>query len=370
MTTAAKPYAITADRIEDVIPAFYFSKRVPMFRGKPGIAKTAFVREGAGRIARKLNVPFVAVRELHLASMSEVDVRGYLVPYTAPDGTQHARFTKPEFFAAVEQSPYGILFLDEFAQATHEVQKAVAPLILEGRIGEYLLPPGWSVMLAGNGLDDDSGANTLLAHVINRVFLIDVLAPDVDKWVVWAANSGEIPPELIAFAKIRPEVVFDAPIPKVADTAYCTVRSLHALGKVSLNYPGGIRQMVDEPLGMAVIQGGIGVGPASELAALVRTTINLPTFEEVCANPEKTVVPSKPDEQYAMIMLCAVRAQQETVDPVMAYLTRFKPNFAITGIISLVKRNRSFAQSKLMHKWIMDNQQLMQKFARYITDAI
>lgn len=364
-----KPYSITADKIVDLVPAFYHSKRVPLFRGRPGIAKTAMVREAAAFIARKLG-EYVAVRELHLASLSEVDVRGYLVPYTAADGTQHSRFTKPEFWSTVEQHPRGILFLDEFPQATHEVQKAVAPLILEGRIGEYILPPGWSVMLAGNGLEDNAGANTLLSHIVNRVTLIDVTAPAVDDWVVWATNSQELPPELIAFAKIRPEAVFDTKIPEVADAAYCTPRSLHALGKIALHYPGGIRQMVDETAGLAIMQGAIGVGAAGELAALIRTAINLPTFEEVCAAPGKTPVPSKPDETYAMVMLCAVRASMETIDPVMEYLMRFKPNFAVTGIISLVKRNRSFAQSKLMHKWIMDNQQLMQKFARYITDAI
>lgn len=370
MTTAAqKPYEITADRIADVVPTFYHSKRVPLFRGRPGIAKTAMVREGANTLSKKLG-EYVAVRELHLASMSEVDVRGYLVPYTAGDGSQHSRFTKPEFFAAVEQHPRGILFLDEFPQATHEVQKSVAPLILEGRIGEYILPPGWSVMLAGNGIEDNAGANTLLSHIINRICLVDVIAPDVDSWVLWAMTSNELPPELIAFAKIRPDVVFKSDIPGVADTAYCTPRSLHALGKISLSYPGGVRQMVDEPLGLALMQGTIGVGPAGELAALVRTAINLPSFEDVVAAPGKTAVPSKPDEMYAMIMLCAVRASQQTIDPVVEYMVRFKPNFAITGIISLVKRDRNFASSKLLHKFIMDNQPLFQKFARYITDAI
>jgi len=369
MSQLTKPYAITADKIARVIPVFYHSRRVPLFRGKPGIAKTAMVREGAATISRQINAPCV-VRELHLASMSEVDVRGYLVPTTGPDGTSRSVFTKPEFWATVEQNAHGILFLDEFPQATHEVQKAVAPLILEGRIGEYILPPGWSVVLAGNGIEDNAGANTLLSHIINRVVLVDVLAPEVDDWVVWAANSGEVPSELIAFAKIRSDLVFNTDIPGVADTAYCTPRSLHALGKVALAYPGGVRAMVDDPMGLALMQGSIGVGTASELAALVRTTINLPTFDDVLANPEKTKVPEKPDEAYAMVMLCAVRSQQEHIDRVMEYLTRFKPNFAITGIISLVKRNRSFAQSKKMHSWIMANQDLMKKFARYITDAI
>lgn len=361
-------YSVTADRIADLAPIFYASGRVPLFRGRPGIAKTAMVREAAQNMSRRIGQP-VVVRELHLASMSEVDVRGYLVPVTAADGSTHSTFTKPEFWRTVEQSAHGILFLDEFPQASHEVQKAVAPLILEGRIGEYILPPGWKVMLAGNGIDDNAGANTLLSHIVNRVALIDVTAPDVDSWVFWAANQ-QLAPEMIAFAKLRPNIVFDAELPGAADTAYCTPRSLHALSDIAAAYPGGVRQMVDDKLGLALMNGTIGAGAASELAALVRTAIKLPSFEEVCANPEKAPVPTKPDEQYAMVMLCAVRAKAENVSSVVEYLIRMPDNFALTGIVSLVKRDRNFVASPNMHKWIMGHQDLMKKMARHITDAV
>lgn len=361
MTTPA--YQITADQIADVAPVFFNSRRVPLFVGPPGIAKTAFVREAAKALATKLG-QHVAVRELHLASMSEVDVRGYLVP-----NGDRAVFTKPEFWSSVENAPYGILFLDEFPQATHEVQKAVAPLILEGRVGEYVLPPGWVVMLAGNGIDDQAGANTLLSHIVNRITIVNVKAPDVDVWASWATQA-QLPFELIAFAKYRPDVVFSGEVPAAADTPYCTPRSLHALGDLANSYPGGIRAMVDEKLGMALMNGAIGPGPASEVSALVRTAINLPSYDEVVRAPETTVVPTKPDAAYAMIMLMAVRAKLEDAENVMAYLQRFQPNLAVTGIVSLVRRDKQMAQSRRMHAWVMQNKDLLQKFSRYITDAL
>lgn len=356
-------YHITADQISDLIPVFYHSKRVPMLVGRPGIAKTAFVREGAAELSFQIKQN-VVVRELHLASMSEVDVRGYLIP----SGDQ-AIFTKPEFWASVEKNPHGILFLDEFPQASHEVQKAVAPLILEGRVGEYQLPPGWSVVCAGNGIDDGAGANSLLSHIINRVNIVNVTAPDVDVWASWATKA-QLPFELIAFAKYRPDVVFNSDIPSAADTPYCTPRSLHALGDVANCYPGGVRSMVEQKLGMALMNGAVGAGAASELSALVRTAINLPSYEEVVSAPETTLVPTKPDAAYAMIMLVAVRAKLADAESVMAYLMRFPANYAVTGIVSLVRRDKMMAQSKLMHKWVMQNKELLAKFSRYITEAL
>lgn len=356
-------YEIKADRIPEVLPSFYRSRRVPLFVGRPGISKTAMVREAAAQMSAGMPAP-ITVRELHLASMSEVDIRGYLVPHEGK-----AKFTAPEFWEAVQTSPYGILFLDEFPQASHEVQKAVAPLILEGRVGEYTLPPGWSVVLAGNRLDDNAGANTLLSHIVNRVTIINVVAPDPDEWAAWAVGAN-VPPELIAFAKLRPNVVFESEIPQAPDTPYCTPRSLHILGDVANHWPGGVRSMVDSSVGMSLLCGSIGEGPAGELSALVRTAINLPSYEEVVANPEGIALPTKPDQIYAMIMLVAVRAKLEHREPVVQFITRFDPNYAITGIISLMKRDRQFGLSKAMRDWVMGHQDMLLRFGKYISQSI
>lgn len=362
-------FTVTADRIADLIPMFALAKRVPVFTGRPGIAKTAFTNQAAAEMTarnKSLGVadPDVVIRELHLASMSEVDVRGYLIPFNG-----HATFTAPEFWSTVEKHQRGILFLDEFMQATPEVQKAVAPLILERRIGEYQLPEGWSIVLAGNGLEDGAGANALLTHIVNRVVMINVVAPDPDVWCSWAV-SAQLAPELIAFAKIRPDVVFDSEIPSAANTPYCTVRSLHALADIAKAYPGGIRSMVDDKFGTALIAGAIGEGPASEVAAVVRTAINLPSYEAVVNDPSGTVLPTKPDQVYAMVMLLAVRAKLEHADQVVEYMARFQPNHAVTGIISLVRRDRSFARSKQMMNWVMANKSMLEKFGKYISESL
>lgn len=356
-------YSIKADQIAEVLPTFIMAKRVPLFVGRPGIAKTAFVHQGASECGRRIGAE-IHVRELHLASMSEVDVRGYLVPFNG-----RSAFTAPEFWAAVEAHTHGILFLDEFMQANHEVQKAVATLVLERRIGEYQLPEGWSVVLAGNGLDDGAGANTLLSHIINRVTIVNVNAPDVDVWASWAA-SQQLPFEVIAFAKYRPNVVFDGDIPSAPNTPYCTPRSLHALGDLAKASPGGLRAMVDSKVGMALMTGAIGEGPASELSALVRTAINLPSYEAVVADPEGTIVPTKPDQMYAMMMLVAVRARVEDADAVVAYISRFNANHAVTGIISLVRRDKSFAHCKGMMNWVVANREMLQKFNKFISESL
>lgn len=376
--------SITADQIANVIPGFYKSGVTPIFVGKPGIGKTAFVHEGAAELSAEFNET-VVVRELHLASMSETDVRGYLIPVTEtaaptpgapplpfgvqPQTTTRAVFTKPEFWAEVERHPRGILFLDEFPQAPHEVQKAVATLLLERRIGEYQLPPGWSVMLAGNGIDDNSGANTILAHIMNRVCRINVRSPDVEVWTSWATATG-LPFELIAFAKLRPTLVFDTDVPDEPDAPWCTARSLTRLGAIANATEGGLRQMVANPVGQAIIAGMIGQGAAAEMSAVVQMAINLPSYEEVIAAPERTAIPDAPDKMYALMVMVATRARIEDAQAVLTFLTRYQVNYAMAGIVALIRKNPVFAQNPVMSAWIMANNAVIGKFNKWIVGAL
>lgn len=45
---------------------------------------------------------------------------------------------------------YGILLLDELNRASDDVLQAAFQLVLDKRIGEYVLPPGWMIVAAGN----------------------------------------------------------------------------------------------------------------------------------------------------------------------------------------------------------------------------
>lgn len=352
-------FTIQTTDIPTIISTMFKARRVPYFVGKPGVGKTAMVRDAAAALSVAAGAHYEVV-EVHLASMSEVDVRGFLIP----DGAD-SRFTKPPFWSTIDANPNGILFLDEFPQAAHEVQKAVAPLLLDRRIGDFVLPEGWHVVLAGNSTEDNAGANTLLSHVLNRLCYIKVFAPDPDKWVIWAAKQG-LPPELLALAKLRPGVMFDAPLPAADDTPYCTPRSVHALGDIANQYPGGLRAMVTEPLGMAMIAGLVGDGAAAEIAGLVRTTMKLPSFEEICKDPKGTRIPEAMDEAYAALMLCAVRADPTKHPQAMEYVLRFQPNFALVGVVAMVNRDYAFANNASLGKWIEANRELLTKFHQFI----
>lgn len=357
---------IRVTEIPRILSAFYGSGRTPYFRGQPGCGKTDLVHQAAADISASLSAmgaqsPEVAVYELHLASMSEVDIRGYLIP--GADGG--AQFTKPVFADFAAKHPRGVLFLDEFPQATHDVQKAVAPLILDGRIGDYQLPKSWMVVCAGNREEDNAGVNNMLSHVINRMSIIDVLPPEVDDWVSWAASKN-LSPEVIAFAKIVPSAVFGEPDLTANDQPYCTPRSLHAMDSVAQRWPGGIQGMVAEQSGLSVVQGFIGAGAMAELRGVLTLALKLPTYDEVIAAPGKVKIPEAPNETYASLMMVALRAKMEHGAQVVEYITRFQPNMAVVGLAALISREQGFTREARVGEWLRENRELVQKLTKYI----
>lgn len=352
--------AIKATEIPTVLQHCYNAGIAPLFVGKPGIGKTEITHQTAQALSQSFGEAF-GVHEMHLASYNECDVRGYLVP-NGSDST----FTRPDFFRTVDKFKRGILFLDEFMQAEHAVQKAVAPLILERRVGEYELPSGWMVALAGNGLDDGAGANSLLTHVTNRVMLIEVLPPDVDEWVVWAAKQ-ELPPELIAFAKLRSHLVFESEIPTTDNTPYCTPRSLTRVGRLANSNNAQLIDMFKSATGTAMVAGLIGQGVAVELKAACELTHKIPAFERMMAEPADCPVPKELDEQYAAVMMVAVRAKSsQHLKQAGEYLMRFPVNIMLVGLICLINRDSGFLDSRQLMEWAMNNREMLGKFNRFI----
>jgi len=278
-------YHITADQIADYASVFYHSKRVPLFIGKPGIAKTAFVREAALRLGETIGQN-VIVREMHLASMSEVDVRGYLIP-----NGDTAVFTKPEFWQAVEQSPYGILFPRRVPAG--DSRGAESRVVADPRRPHRRVPPAPGLVRHAGGqwhrrrcwcqLLVDSYRQPRGHHLRARSGSgrVGDVGPAAGA-AVRGVGVREVPPR--TWCSIRT-------FPASPDTPYCTCRSLHAAGDLANAYPGGIKAMIDERPGMAMLCGAIGSGPASELVSVVRTAINLPSYESVISDPMGARIP-------------------------------------------------------------------------------
>lgn len=94
----------------------------------------------------------------------------------------------------------GILFIDEVNRAQDDVLQAIFQLVLDRKVGQYVLPPGWNVVAAGNyaeGSYQVSGFND--AAFLNRFCHMDLSAGEttLEEWVdymslVHAGNASDV----------------------------------------------------------------------------------------------------------------------------------------------------------------------------------
>lgn len=326
----------------------YLDADVPAFIwGAPGVGKSDSVRA----VAKARNLPLIDVRAVLL---DPVDLRG--LPHVDANG--RAAWAPPAFLPeASRDGAEGLFFMDELNAAPASVQAACFQLVLDRKLGEYTLPPGWRIVAAGNRQSDRAAAQRMPTALANRFAHIDVEA-DADAWATWAAATG-LNPLVLAFIRWRPALLhimpgaqpLDRAIPALpADArAFPTPRAWAQVAKVA-NAPDAVR--------MALVSGLVGEGAAAEFEGFVRTWRALPALDLILSNPHAAPVPSEPAAMYAVTAAIARKADRNTFANVLAYAARLPREFEIVAAVDAVKRDPSLAETSAFTNWAIRNQDI------------
>jgi hypothetical protein len=189
--------------------------------GQPGIGKSSLV----AHFAAQVGLPCVSLLGSQLAPEDLIGVP------QITDGV--SRFCPPSMIA--RSDPY-CLFLDELNACSHEVQKAFYSLILNRRIGEYVLPEGSVVIGAGNRAQDSAIVKPMSSALINRMVHVHLRVSHRD-WLEWALLNN-IHHLVLEYIQNRPDHLWSAP-PK-QEEPFSTPRSWHMLSDALFEYGLGI----------------------------------------------------------------------------------------------------------------------------------
>jgi MoxR-like ATPase len=247
-----------------------------MIWGPPGVGKSSAVRAVAERHG-------MAVTDLRLGQLAPTDLRGLPVPDTA---TGTAAWYPPAF---LPRTGRGILFLDELNLAPPAMQGLAQQLVLDRRVGDYVVPDGWVVWAAGNRKEDRASVFDMPAPVANRFVHFEVGA-EIDAFRSWALEAG-IDAQLVAFLLFRPDL-------------------LHKLDPNSPAWPSPRSWAMAHQLMRAglPIDGAVGAGAAGEFAAFQRLCERLPDVDAILAGKgAKVAFPAEASQRYATIIALAMR---------------------------------------------------------------
>jgi MoxR-like ATPase len=126
-----------------------------MIWGSPGVGKSDTVKQ----TAEKRNIDLI---DLRLSQLDSVDLRG------VPSVDRERRRTDWNSPSILPYEGKGILFLDEINSAPQGVTAAAYQLILDRRLGDYVLPEGWNIIAAGNRVSDRAIVNQMPTPLKNR----------------------------------------------------------------------------------------------------------------------------------------------------------------------------------------------------------
>lgn len=305
---------------------------IPVFLwGAPGIGKSALVSQIA--LARVL--PLIDLRAVQL---DPVDLRG--LPSIA---NGRAVWAIPSFLPDADRDgPEGILFLDELNAAPPLTQAACFQLILDRRLGDYRLPPGWRIVAAGNRQSDRSSAQRMPTALANRFAHIDVV-PDIESFLVWA-SSVKLAPIVCAFLKLKEKLLHN--MDGSDGRTFPSPRTWELASRL-VGLPDQLR--------LASISSLVGAGPASEFDGFLRIWQSLPTIESIIRDPVNARLPTDASMYYAVAASLARKATRANFAAILTYGARLPREFETVITAEAVKGDATLKETAAYIDWASRN---------------
>lgn len=322
-----------SSQVANAIEVLYNKRRPAFIWGPPGVGKSAVVAQKA----KEMKIDLIDIR---LSMLDPTDLKGFPI---ADREREVMRWLTADFFP---QDPKwrGIIFFDEANSAPKSVEAPMYQLTLDRRLGDFVLPDGASIIMAGNRTTDRSIANRMSAALENRLIHIDYEV-NIDDLCTWAIEQGKIETELLAFWRFRPNLIHNYdpqskawPSPRTWEFASQLIHS-------------GLSPDVEFEL----LKGTVGEGAAGEFAAFMRVWRDLPSIDRILVNPEKERVPDSPDALFAISTALAEKSAKDNFDRLMKYVERLSKEYQVVFIRDSVRRKAPIENTKSFIKWSIDN---------------
>ena len=294
MSQVAESRTVTSVGAVNAIRKCFAKKRPAFLWGPPGIGKSEVV-EG---IARSMNGFMI---DLRLGQMDPTDIRG--VPYYNKDlGVMD--WAPPIDLPTQElcdQYPIVVLFLDEMNSAAPAVQAAAYQLILNRRVGKYVLPDNVVMIAAGNRESDKGVTYRMPTPLANRFIHIEMRA-DFTAWADWAVYVG-IHKDVVGYLSFAKQDLYDFDA-KSASRSFATPRSWTFVSELLED------DDLDETTATDLIAGTIGEGLAVKFMAHRKVAGKLPNPEDVLSGKVKDLKIDEVSAQYSLVISMCYELKQ------------------------------------------------------------
>lgn len=299
--------------------------------GAPGIGKTEIVKQ--------------AIKDLGHDSLISHPV--------THDPTEYKGLGFPsEDRKSAEFLPYGslkrmieaiaplVVVFDDAGQASTAVQAAMMQVIQERNIDGKKISDHVRFILCTNRKTDKAGVSMMIEPLKGRATIIELDVND-DDWRTWAACNG-MPPELLAFSKLRPQMLFDFK-PTADMTNSCTPRNWERVGRWQ---NGGLPKHLE----YEVFKGCNGEQFAAEYSAFLKTFRDMPDPTEWITNPGKDL-PTEESVKYALAAALSYMANPKNAAAIFSVAMRMDAEFSTFIVYSMINRDKKLSSTPGFITW-------------------
>jgi L-fucose mutarotase/ribose pyranase (RbsD/FucU family) len=332
--------------------------RTILLRGEPGIGKSTVLKNLETILGNGYDYIYV---DCPVMDVSDIVMR---IPNHE---TKTLESYVSELFKMDSPKPK-VIMLDEMSKANKLLQVIFTRLTLEHSVGDSKLPAGSIVFVTGNNSSDGVG-DTLSAHVLNRLCVINVRKPDARRWNLWATDNGisriirtwvAMNPSCLASyldgGQEQNPYIFD---PAKPITSFVTPRSLVGANEV-VNNSGKLGQYVTK----AALAGLCGGAFAESVDAFMKMEKEWLKVADILADPENIAIPTNPAVLFhAMFNAVDTIDTQDELTSFMKFVKRLKSEEIQACFNSMVfesKRTAKLARNNdELRAWGMKNIELL-----------
>jgi hypothetical protein len=355
-------HTITSREARKSILTAFKVKRPLFLWGPPGIGKSELV-EG---ITKELGG---IMYDCRLGQMEPTDIRG--IPFYNKDSGK-MDWAEPVDLPDAEtaaQYPIVVLFMDEMNSAPASVQSAAYQLILNRRIGKYVLPDNVVMVAAGNR-ESDKGVTFRMPTPLANRFIHQEMRVDFPSWQEWAVMN-KISKDVVGYLSFAKQDLYDFDA-KSSSRAFATPRSWTFVSQLLED------ETLDEETAANLIKGTVGEGLAVKFMAHRKIAGKMPNPADILKGKVKDLNVKEVSAMYSLVIsMCyelkdAVEKKvdskefHEMADNFLAYMMKnFETELTVMGArIALTTYNLPFLPTKLKNFDEFHN-----RFGKYILQA-
>ena len=102
---------------------------------------------------------------------------------------------------------------------------------------------------------------------------------------------------------------------------------------------------------LANIVGAVGPGVGREFNSFTQIYKQLPTFQEICNNPDKIAIPEKPDVIHAMTSLISHKDNIHRLPDALPFIERLPIEFQVWALRDVIRKKPEMLNDPSVQAW-------------------